>query len=75
MTERSYSHVLATAREARVRFIGLTYDFPDGAPKELARLWNVADTAMLEFVRAVEAVAEIAEADGQTAAIERGANG
>jgi hypothetical protein len=53
-TTQSYSRALETAREARVRFIGLTFDIPDGAPKEILRLWNVADTALLAFVSAME---------------------
>jgi hypothetical protein len=53
--ERSNAIALATARRIRGQFIDLSYLLPDPATPEILRLWNVADTALMEFVNAMEA--------------------
>jgi hypothetical protein len=54
-TEQSYSHALDSTLAVRRRFIELTHEIPKGAPEDLYRKWNVADNALLDFIRSLEA--------------------
>lgn len=54
MSERSYSEVLASAYLTRSRLIELTHELPKDAPREVLRLWNIADGALRDFLGALE---------------------
>lgn len=52
--ERSYSRTRASADLVRRQFIDLTYEIPEGAPKDVLHAWNVADKALVDFTSALE---------------------
>lgn len=53
-SEQSYSQAAATGRRARSAFIQLTHELPEPTSDRVLRLWNVADQALLDFLRAMD---------------------